>query len=73
LETLPRRWKVTASAPLLQADRADVATTFTAQQLTNLPNLNRQFQSYELLTPGTSKLNWQHASARIRRAASRFK
>ena len=55
--------EVTASAPVLQADRADVATTFTAQQLTNLPNINRQFQSYELLTPGTSKLNWQHASS----------
>jgi hypothetical protein len=55
--------EVTASAPLLQADRADVASTFTAQQLTNLPNINRQFQSYELLTPGTSKLNWQHASS----------
>ena len=55
--------EVTAAAPLLQSDRADVATTFTSRQLTELPNLNRQFQSYELLTPGTSKTNWQHASS----------
>jgi hypothetical protein len=55
--------EVTASAPLLQSDRADVATTFTSKQLTDLPNINRQFQSYELLTPGTSRLNWQHASS----------
>lgn len=55
--------EVTASAPLLQSDRADVATTFTAHQFTDLPNVNRNFQSYELLTPGTTKLNWQHASS----------
>ena len=55
--------EVTAAAPLLQSDRADVATTFTSKQLTELPNLNRKFQSYELLTPGTSKMNWQHASS----------
>ncbi len=55
--------EVTASAPLLQSDRADVATTFSSRQLTELPNINRQFQSYELLTPGTSKMGWQHASS----------
>jgi hypothetical protein len=55
--------EVTAAAPILQSDRADVATTFTAKELVDLPNLNRNFQSYELLTPGTSKVNWQHASS----------
>jgi len=55
--------EVSAASPLLQTDRADVATTFTAQQLINLPNLNRNFQSYELLTPGTVRSNWQHASS----------
>ena len=60
---LSQEVEVSASAPVLQSDRADVATTFTSKQLTDLPNINRQFQSYELLTPGTSKVNWQHASS----------
>jgi hypothetical protein len=55
--------EVTAAAPLLQSDRADVATTLTAKQLEDLPNINRNFQSYELLLPGTSQLGWNHASS----------
>ena len=55
--------EVTAAAPLLQADRADVATTFSSKQLTELPSFDRNFQAYELLMPGTSKLGWQHASS----------
>lgn len=54
---------VTAEAPALQTDRADVATTFTSRQLEELPSFNRNFQAYELLTPGTQKLGWQHASS----------
>ncbi|MGA2601201.1 MAG: carboxypeptidase-like regulatory domain-containing protein, partial [Bryobacteraceae bacterium] len=54
--------EVTAAAPLLQADRADVAQTFTAQQITDLPNIGRNMQSMELLQPGSAKLGWQHAS-----------
>jgi outer membrane receptor protein involved in Fe transport len=55
--------EVTAEAPLIKSDKADVATTFTAQQLSTLPNLNRNFQNYLLLVPGTQKLSWQHASS----------
>jgi len=56
--------EVTAAAPLLQSDRADVATTFTSRQLTQLPNFDRNVQSYLLLTPGTTKLNgWDHAAS----------
>lgn len=54
---------VFAEAPLLKSDRADVATTFTARQLTELPSFNRNFQSYLLLTPGTQRMAWQHASS----------
>jgi hypothetical protein len=54
--------EVTAAAPLLQADRADVSQTFSAQQINDLPNLGRNAQSMELLQPGTAKLGWQHAS-----------
>lgn len=56
--------EVTSAAPLLQSDRADVATTFTSQQLTKLPSFDRNVQSYLLLTPGTTKLNgWDHAAS----------
>ncbi len=54
---------VTALAPLLQSDRADISTTYTANQLQNLPSFDRNFQHYELLTPGVNALGWQHASS----------
>ena len=54
--------EVMAAAPLLQADRADVAQTFTAKEISELPNIGRNMQSMELLNPGTAKMGWQHAS-----------
>lgn len=63
LGSVSEQVEVTAAAPLLQSDRADVATTFSAKQLVELPSFNRNFQAYELLTPGTNKLGWQHASS----------
>ena len=54
--------EVTAVAPLLQSDRADVAQTLTTKEVNDLPNLGRNAQSYELLNPGTAKIGWQHAS-----------
>jgi len=53
--------EVTAAAPLLQSDRSEVATTFSSHQLENLPSFDRNFQAYELLTPGTQRLGWNHA------------
>ena len=55
--------EVTAAAPTLQSDRADVQTTFTAQELVDLPSLNRNAQSYILLAPGTSRASFAHASS----------
>jgi outer membrane receptor protein involved in Fe transport len=54
--------EVTAAAPLLQTDRADVAQTFTAKELSELPSVGRNLQSFELLNPGVVKFGWQHAS-----------
>jgi len=54
--------EVTATATLLQTDRADVAQTYTAQEVNSLPNIGRNLQSIELLEPGSAKLGWQHAS-----------
>ncbi len=54
---------VTATAPLLQTDRADVAQTFTAQEISSLPNVGRNLQSFELLSPGTQQFGWQQNRA----------
>jgi outer membrane receptor protein involved in Fe transport len=54
---------VTGVSPLLRTDRADVATTFEARQITDLPVLDRNFTKFVLLTPGTQQLGWQHAAS----------
>jgi hypothetical protein len=54
--------EVTAAAPLLQSDRADVAQTFSAKQIEELPSIGRNAQAMELLNPGTVRLGWAHAS-----------
>jgi hypothetical protein len=54
--------EVTAAAPLLQTDRADVAQTFTSQQISQIPSIGRNLQAFELLQPGTVKTQWGHAA-----------
>ena len=54
--------EVTSEAPQLKTDRADVAVEFNSKQLAELPIFNRNFQSLELLTPGTQVIGWSHAA-----------
>ncbi len=54
---------VSGAPPLLTTDRADVSTTLGSREVNELPVLNRNFTQLELLLPGTSKMNWQHASS----------
>ncbi|HTS34586.1 MAG TPA: TonB-dependent receptor [Candidatus Solibacter sp.] len=55
--------EVTSEAPQLKTDRADVAIELSSQQVNELPVINRNFQSLELLTPGTQTLTgWAHAA-----------
>jgi outer membrane receptor protein involved in Fe transport len=54
---------VSGFSPLLKTDRADVASTFDAHQITDLPVLDRNFTKLILLTPGTQQLQWQHAAS----------
>ena len=55
--------EVTSEAPQLKTDRADVAIELSAKQVNELPVINRNFQSLELLTPGTQTLTgWSHAA-----------
>jgi hypothetical protein len=52
-----------AEGQLLKTDRADVSVTFETKQLTELPVLDRNFTKFVLLTPGTQRLSWNHASS----------
>ncbi|MGD0757997.1 MAG: TonB-dependent receptor [Candidatus Sulfotelmatobacter sp.] len=55
--------EVTAESPQLKTDRADVAVEFNQRAVEDLPVLNRNFTSFELLSPGTQKLvGWSHAA-----------
>jgi len=55
--------EVTSEAPQLKTDRADVAVEFSGKQLEELPIFNRNFQSLELLSPGTQVITgWGHAA-----------
>ncbi len=55
--------EVTAETPQLKTDRADVATIFTEKQVQDLPILNRNFTSLELLTPGAQQqTGWNHVA-----------
>jgi hypothetical protein len=48
---------------LLKTDRADVAVTFDAKQIEELPILDRNFTKFVLMTPGTQRLSWNHATS----------
>ena len=54
---------VTGGAPLLQTARADVSMILNPRAVENLPNLNRNFTEFELLTPGTSYIGWNVGQA----------
>lgn len=55
--------EVTGEAPQLKTDRADVATEFNQTYVEDLPILNRNFTTLELLSPGSQKLvGWSHAA-----------
>jgi carboxypeptidase family protein/TonB-dependent receptor-like protein len=55
--------EVTAEAPLLKTDRADVATIFDQREVSDLPIFSRNFTQFELLTPGTQRLvSFAHAA-----------
>jgi hypothetical protein len=54
--------EVTAEAAQLKTDRSEVAVEFNSKYVEDLPILNRNFTSFELLSPGTQKLGWGHAA-----------
>ena len=55
--------EVTAEAPELKTDRADVATEFNERYVEDVPILNRNFTTLQLLAPGSQKMvGWNHAA-----------
>src|SRR6201981_2855665 len=55
--------EVTAEAPQLKTDRADVAVTFNERAVENVPILNRNFTQLQLMAPGSQKIvGWSHAA-----------
>src|SRR5438270_3417848 len=55
--------EVTGEIPQLTTDRADVDVEFSQKYVEDLPILNRNFTSFELLSPGTQKLpGFNHAA-----------
>jgi Carboxypeptidase regulatory-like domain/TonB dependent receptor len=54
---------VSSAAPLLQSDHVDVNTILNERAVQTLPNFNRNFTAFELLTPGTSYIGWNVGEA----------
>jgi hypothetical protein len=53
---------VTASGPALQTDGADVSTVIDQRQFQDLPNQNRNFTTFALLTPGVQRASFNIAA-----------
>jgi hypothetical protein len=55
--------EVTGEAAQLKTDRADVATTFNDKYVEDVPILNRNFTTLQLMAPGSQKIvGWSHAA-----------
>ncbi|MEJ7608083.1 MAG: carboxypeptidase-like regulatory domain-containing protein, partial [Bryobacteraceae bacterium] len=54
---------VTGAAPPLVTDRAEVSTALTTKEVRDLPTLNRNITSLQLLIPGSQRVLGQHASS----------
>ena len=54
---------VSDAPAVLQTERADVSAILNERALGNLPNFNRNFTAFELLTPGTTYIGWSAGEA----------
>jgi outer membrane receptor protein involved in Fe transport len=54
---------VTSEAPQLKTDRADVGLVLNEKTVSDLPNINRNFASLQLLIPGTQVMGWSQNTA----------
>ena len=51
------------TVPQLKTDRADVSTTFSNQEIGELPIPDHNFTNLQLLLPGAVQLGWAHAAS----------
>jgi outer membrane receptor protein involved in Fe transport len=51
------------TVPQLKTDRADVAVTYSAQEIETLPIPDHNFTNLQLLLPGAVQLGWAHAAS----------
>ena len=58
------------AVPQLKVDRADVATTFAAQEIEDLPIPDHNFTNLQLLLPGAVQLGWAHAASETPRSVA---
>src|ERR1700674_3206189 len=61
--TVAQTVEVTGEVPQLQTDRSDVATIFSDQQIESVPIFNRNFTTFQLLSPGAQLQGWGHAAS----------
>jgi hypothetical protein len=52
-----------STVPQLKTDRADVAVTYSAQEIEQLPIPDHNFANLQLLLPGAVELGWAHAAS----------
>jgi Carboxypeptidase regulatory-like domain/TonB dependent receptor len=52
-----------STMPQLKTDRADVAVTYNAQEIQQLPIPDHNFTNLQLLLPGAVQLGWAHAAS----------
>src|SRR6267154_177221 len=55
--------EVTGEIPQLQTEKTDVATIFSTQQVESVPIFNRNFTTFQLLSPGAQIQGWGHAAS----------
>jgi Carboxypeptidase regulatory-like domain/TonB dependent receptor len=55
--------EVTGEIPQLQTEKTDVATIFSTQQIESVPIFNRNFTTFQLLSPGAQLQGWGHAAS----------
>jgi len=61
--TVAQTVEVTGEIPQLQTDKTDVATVFSDQQIESVPIFNRNFTTFQLLSPGAQIQGWGHAAS----------
>src|SRR5260221_437830 len=55
--------EVTSEIPQLQTEKTDVATIFSTQEGESVPIFNRNFTTFQLLSPGAQIQGWGHAAS----------